>query len=874
MLLCFSEGAHIIMLKWNEYIEELAHVETTFQGIDFSFGDGRVIDGTPPIIKTSILMLDKIKENMGRNNIIVFPEKAQSSFLFMVMTVLHNIAEGKISSAYDPTTFQKGQKLKLGNAVVEFQGLEEQDGRTLITLVTMDRGTPLYRKIPQSAIPHLQYVDTSRRISPNKKFSDEWKKIEGLINSKAEINSRLSALSGLKTHMDSSIIYVAPIAPTKAKLDNLEICDKKISEYILIGQADYEGTVSNVGAGQLVGIPPIVLASDLYSALAVVEQGHPVKEIIIDSNDINGISSQMDVIDDIIRQGKILTCVTDINGSFELNDLLLRGFNVWRWDECSITEELYDHANISLDKKTKNYATRNVENVKIDDFEASEILRLLSKHKNESKEQSNNLMQMYDRLFGLTFDLLREIVPYSDEDYQHIRLVAEECKTVLAEEQYYISEAFFEDCEKAIDLIICICDEKIVPPKVHALEEHLRSVEYKNICIIVSNYADKDRVKKYWQQWGDSNWQRKKINVLHPVEFLHEDCSNYEYVINAGWFNKSTMRSILYSCNVPQYCVLLYKCENGWQKSSTRIWNAAVKTSNNKTIVEKSFNTEKKKVSSEKFSVEDIAENDEANNDELYEIEIILRENKFRQYSASGKEINTIAEALPVHYSGGYLAFYKQGHKVISATKIITEDAENIETFPATNLQVGDFIVVRESDKDLIREMADIILAYNKKTEARNTAYMWKKAINDSYGQMSTEQICQKLIENGCKKGVQTIKNWITNEECIAPRQRDDLESIAQVTNDPLLKENIDAVYSAAQEVRTAHQQAGRNLSVKLRSRVAEAIEDYGDIDAFNFERPVELLVDGIGTVRVLKVIDIGTIMEVDASITNRLIEE
>ena len=61
---------------------------------------------------------------------------------------------------------------------------------------------------------------------------------------------------------------------------------------------------------------------------------------------------------------------------------------------------------------------------------------------------------------------------------------------------------------------------------------------------------------------------------------------------------------------------------------------------------------------------------------------------------------------------------------------------------------------------------------------------------------------------------------------------------------------------------------------VQLRSRVAEAIEDYGDIDAFNFERPVELLVDGIGTVRVLKVIDIGTIMDVDASITNRLIEE
>lgn len=84
----------------------------------------------------------------------------------------------------------------------------------------------------------------------------------------------------------------------------------------------------------------------------------------------------------------------------------------------------------------------------------------------------------------------------------------------------------------------------------------------------------------------------------------------------------------------------------------------------------------------------------------------------------------------------------------------------------------------------------------------------------------------------------------------------------------------LDQVHEAAQIVRNAHIQAGRALSIQLRNRIVEALNEYGDIDPFNIWEPIEMQVDGVGTVRILKIIDIGTPVVVDIADTNRLIEE
>lgn len=114
------------MLEWHDFVEQLLSEESSFDGISLSFDGNAHSVGVPPIIKASVLMLDRMITHQGKFNILVFPERIQSIFIFTLIKLLHNIAEGKIERAYDPEAFKPGEKLKLGNAVVEFVGIEDE----------------------------------------------------------------------------------------------------------------------------------------------------------------------------------------------------------------------------------------------------------------------------------------------------------------------------------------------------------------------------------------------------------------------------------------------------------------------------------------------------------------------------------------------------------------------------------------------------------------------------------------------------------------------------------------------------------------------------------------------------------------------------
>lgn len=85
------------MLEWHDFVEQLLSEESSFDGISLSFDGTAHSVGVPPIIKASVLMLDKMITHQGKFNILVFPERIQSIFIFTLIKLLHNIAEGKLS---------------------------------------------------------------------------------------------------------------------------------------------------------------------------------------------------------------------------------------------------------------------------------------------------------------------------------------------------------------------------------------------------------------------------------------------------------------------------------------------------------------------------------------------------------------------------------------------------------------------------------------------------------------------------------------------------------------------------------------------------------------------------------------------------------
>ena len=115
------------MLEWQDYVARLLSSKSSFDGIKLSFDDSDKSIGVPPIIKSSILMLDKMQERQGRFNILVFPERIQSIFIFTLVKLLYNISEGKIDHAYDPSSFVAGDRLKFGSVVAEFVAHAHED---------------------------------------------------------------------------------------------------------------------------------------------------------------------------------------------------------------------------------------------------------------------------------------------------------------------------------------------------------------------------------------------------------------------------------------------------------------------------------------------------------------------------------------------------------------------------------------------------------------------------------------------------------------------------------------------------------------------------------------------------------------------------
>lgn len=491
------------MLDWNEYIEQLLSRESSFDGISLSLGDASRPVGVPPIIKASVLMLDRMLECQGKFNIMVFPERIQSIFIFTLVKLLYNISEGRIERAYDPEKFQPGEKLRFGKAVVEFVRMEEHGDKKCmrIRLADLDYIAPI------ELFPLFQKTN-AKKISKYAVFSAEEKEARKKLSSSTPEKQYLKLLTDYKTHMDSSIVNMTSIINTKEQIAGCELFGRSIKDLLLIGQADYEGNVRNVGAGQLGGTPAIVLASDLYAIAEMAHKGHPIQSIIIDGSNASILLSQLDALDELMRLGVPITCVTDIVNSFDLQPFLDRNFNLWRWDETSITDKLYDAVPLSSDQKTKHCARRVVDHLISDGNEISTAIRKLSFHKGEAQTLSAQMLKLFDRLYSLAFTALREIVLFDESQISQARLTLEECSSILSSEKNYVAPKTYEDYSIVIDCLKCVFTKGYVLPKREALSEKLRYQNYRSICIVVPERADKKRVQEYWQTW--SKWNRLK----------------------------------------------------------------------------------------------------------------------------------------------------------------------------------------------------------------------------------------------------------------------------------------------------------------------------------------------------------------------------
>lgn len=860
------------MIEWNEYINNLLEKKNDFDNLRISLDDGVISTNVPPIIKASISLLEKMAEHQGKLNVLVLPEKKDAFFTFTMMLLFHSIVQGKVESNYDPTGFKVGERLKVGNAVVEYLGTEIRDNHLCMMIKLAE---DLKCSAPMELFPVFQKVSTKRRLSKYESFASARDAALASMR-KEDTSDKLTYVSSMKTHLSKSIYCMTSIAGAKEQFSHCVINGKPAKDIFYAAQVNYEGELSNIGSGQMAGVPAVVFASDLYAVSAAASKGAPVGAIVVDGSNQNYLLNQLDVLDELIYMKIPVVCITDVANSFELEDLSARGFNIWRWDKDSITDRLFNTGRVPINCKTRNCAKQSVLYLKADGSEISHAMKILSSYRKEVQNQSSQMMKLFEKLNGLTFSALRTTCSFSEIDIEMAANTLSVCQKLLEEESIYLNSKMVDDYQIVINDLKTVYMEGYSIKKEAMFKDYLKQSTANILYLVIPDNGQKSLIQEFWSNWCYQQNIRTTVKVVFPSEYYSCIPSNADVTVICGWLKRAIMRKIIFSFNTENYVVLLYDYEDRWKKHDSTRWAKAIQNSSNKTIIENALSTDGIEVSTLRYEKQElIPEADEGVNDELGEIELILHENKFKQYvKGTTHGDNEAIPAIPVGFVGGFLTFYRTGHKVISATNIITSISDNIEQKLPAELQVGDFIVVREADRDLIRELADIALLNSGKNDLRGVASKWREALRIELLFCSVDELYEKLKKAGCRKGIATIKRWIEDEEIISPQSKEDLQIIAAVTENEMLSEMLDSIFDAAQEVREAHRLAGRKLSEQLRMTLAQELIQFGGIDPFNFWEPIDMEIEGIGIVKVLKIIDIGSEVEVDPADTNRLIVE
>ena len=862
------------MLSWNEYIKELLSTKTVLDDVYLQNENENTT--VSPIVKASIQMLESMIETEGPHNVFVFPEIKELLYEFVISKIVFNVSAGKININYDPHSFQKGQKLKYKNCIVKFNRYVEKDfdGKERIYIEFADGGT---RGLPPKIAPIFQIVDSeTKRFSKEKAFNEIYS-AQKAIEEAESITKHcdiIETLKDYKTHLDGSIFLVTNMRNAKDYFDQTLINGTPLKDVLLIGKVQNDGNIDSCYAGQLSGNPAIVLVNDLYSILKAIEQGAKVQSIIVNSSYGNIIENQLDTLDELSSEGFPILCLTDTSNSFNLDVLLDRSYNIWRWDANSLVDDIHVSGLENVGHKIKNCATQILTYEKVSCAEISQALDVLYAHNNTIEEQVTTAIAVYNKLFSLLFTSLRTATPFEREEISRIQNVLYECELGLNQSKKFLNPTLYNDLMKAITCYEKVFTMNFANPKVLKLAEIISSKKYSSVCIVITDRIDKARCEDYWRNYAVRKHSSTVVKVLYPQEYANFNTAKFDATIIVGWLNSKNMRNIIYSYGTSEYIVLTYDCEEKWRKAHTRSWNKILANSSNRRIVKDSLSKKAQvEISDERFADKPaIAREDTF--DELTDIEALIQRNIYRQYGVSNSGQNQIVEAYPINFVGGHIAFYKAGHKIVTVTDIIVDGKESVSLKTPIELQIGDFVVEREVQRDIIRDFADKILEKSGMPDARSVATRWKESLNVETAFTSLDVIYHNLKLHGCTREYQTVRNWIENEDQFSLSSKDDLICIAKTLDDEFLLESIEEVYVAGQDVKRAHLLAGQFLSRKLRAQIAERIAEYGEIDPFNIWDPIELQIEDIGKVIILKIIDINRPIFVDVGNTNRLLSE
>lgn len=698
--------------------------------------------------------------------------------------------------------------------------------------------------------------------APNSRHSlSSYRRVKEAIFSRS--NSPIDSLLEIKTDgnklfQKSCLCLISKFKSYDDSIVDILLNHVGVSDYFKHGKIDENGNADEVS--------PLLISNNLSNLALYLTQSRTVSKIIIDGySAIYERGTDFSDVDSFKIPAVLITDLSEIE-SFE--NIGNYGFEFFNFTKENL--ELANSSNHSpfhsLDKKLQNYISFNLIKEICENTELETITQKI--HSIEKDESNNDLNTLKISLIQITNFVSRiSHVPTTDE-VSNLTVKINGIESLSQRSRYWLGDSN-KPIEESISLLKSVIERFASTPseKCARLKELMNANCYDYIICPTEDEA------KALNDFLNASAYKHRPQVISVADVNDNLLSNRPIkAILTGWAKSNNINRILSSFLFSELTVLFYRFENKYYNSlqrRNRKYNENIKATINSKGIRSVSDSTKSKGFDDLYSGDEIVETTSGNSFDILDFELKLDNAWYLKYTAKGNLIDSI-KAKRIGFENGFFIYSTESHKFLVINELIEKQGEkaNLHRRKIEALKTGDVIALINTDRDILVELVEKNTNTKELASVKQWTELWKNLLKEYYVSIGNDfkKLVDELRKNDCKKHEVTIRTWLQDESRIGPDDNADLISIALLTNSNLLNDNISTVREAIRKMTGWRMKASDFITDKIKSQIHE----FADSSIIN----KKISVEGLGSVVVLKVIEVSNVWEnIDVRYVNRLLQ-
>lgn len=820
----------------------------------------------PMPLKDSIqLISDFFASNTTNKLCLVFPVKEFAaqwiSFVSGLDTVKNDYAlfNSEIFEAYKK--YKPRQKLLLNNkAVVEWITGNESE------IKFRTKGKIVKNRPWENTQGDIITIKTSRIVSlrpapPSRKVLSArdavYNNLSGLFH--VPLDELLSINTGNNLlFQKSSIVLVSKFISFDKSHFEVLIGGHSSDEYI------QHGKINENGAADINS--PLLISNNLSNlALYVTLSSNSVSKIIIDG--FSTIQERGTDFTDIDEKNIPTILITDLSEIESFETIGNYGFEFFNFTKENLQlESSSDRSPFhSFEKKLGKYISFKVVKEICQDAELEATVQKI--HSIENDESNNDLTSLKISLIQLTNLVSRVAHIPTKEEISVLNSKINSIEILFLRCRIWVGDSY-KSIEESISLLKSVITRFEVQQseKSSRLKTLMSSKQYD--YIICTNEEEAKALDNSFP----AHFQKPRVISIADVNDKLLS-SKPQKAILTGWAKSNNINRILSLFLFSELTVLFYQFENKYYNSLQRRnkqYSEHIKATINSKGSRLETDSAKRKGFGDLYSSDEVVETASESSFDILDFEFKLDNAQYSRYAAKGNLIDS-TKAKRIVFESGFFIYATESHKFLIINELIERKSEktNLHRRKVESLQTGDVIALINTDRDILVELVEKNTNSKELASVKQWTELWKNLLKEYYVSIGCDfkKLVEDLRKNDCKKHEVTIRTWLQDESRIGPDDDADLISIALLTNSNPLNDNIKTVREAIRKMTGWRMKASDFITDKIKARIHE----FADSSIIN----KNISVEGLGSVNVLKVIEVSSVWEnIDVRYMNRLLKK